>query len=177
MQSELWKEAVATAPGGIVTAAHVEAVVVETTKRDSAKEWFAVHQTDVYAGMRNRAIAAGHYKAGFKFFELDLLARWLRDNGAWFVVVDSNYGICGTDVKLNGAPEIVVFDDAPNAPGSKGLALWVSGARARKSMSEQESSWVDRMRANGWQCSVNFMAEDALPDLERLGYIRHRITT
>jgi hypothetical protein len=125
-----------------------------------------------YQGQRNRAVASGHYAPGFKFYEIDLLVRWLRDNAIRFCVSDPCYGICGKDLNLNGAPEVLVIDVPPTTPASRGLAIWIAGARTRRTMSDQESEWVDRMRAIGWQCSVNFVASDALPDLVRLGYLR-----
>ena len=125
-----------------------------------------------YHNMRNRAVGRGHYRPGFKFYEVDLLVRWLRDNGVRFCVADPNYGVCSKDIELNGAPEILIVDVPPKAPGSRGLAIWIAGTRMRKALAEQEQVWVAQMRGIGWECSVNFMAEDALPDLVRLGYLR-----
>lgn len=127
-----------------------------------------------YRGLRNRAIERGQYAPGFKFYEIDLLARWLRDNGVPFCVLDPNYGICGKDLDLNGAPEIVILDAPPKAMHAHGLAIWIMGTRRRNvrhSMLPQEGAWVERLRMRGWECSVCFLAEDALPDLRRLGYI------
>jgi hypothetical protein len=125
-----------------------------------------------YHGQRNRAVSSDRYKPGFKFYEIDLLVRWLRDNRIRFCVADPCYGICGKDIELNGAPEILIVDVPPLAQVARGLAIWMAGTRTRRTMSEQECDWVERMRAIGWECSVNFVAEDAVPDLVRLGYLR-----
>ena len=52
-----------------------------------------------YHNMRNRAVGRGNYRPGFKFYEVDLLVRWLRDNGVRFCVADRrgtpDFAVCG----------------------------------------------------------------------------------
>jgi len=123
-----------------------------------------------YVGMRNRAISNGLYAPGYRFFEIDLLVRLLRDLNVLFWVADPNYGICGKTPSLNGAPEIAIVTPPPAKPESRGLAIWVCGTKCHHHVATQDERWIDHLRSSGWECCIAFLAEDVRVDLRRLGY-------
>ena len=154
---------------GQVVDAHVE------KKRDTAKSWFAEHPSEIYAGMRNRSVESGHYEAGSRFYELDAALRILDHLGIKHVYpIDPNYGICGKDPALNGAPEIIVTADVPACPKAPGWAIWIIGTKCRRPIPPQDAAEIDHMRAKGFECTVVFAAEELVVELRRLGFAPER---
>lgn len=68
-----------------------------------------------------------------------------------------------------GAPDLVVFDSPPSAPGNRGVAIEMKRVGGAKPSPEQQQ-WHADLEARGWIVLVCYGAIQALNELARLGY-------
>lgn len=68
-----------------------------------------------------------------------------------------------------GAPDLLIFDRPPNAPGNVGVAIEMKRPDAGKPRAEQ-LEWQERLAARGWVSLVCYGADEALRELARLGF-------
>ena len=68
-----------------------------------------------------------------------------------------------------GAPDLLVFDSPPNAPGNRGVAIEMKRVGGDKPSPEQRA-WHADLQSRGWVVLVCYGASDALRELARLGY-------
>lgn len=68
-----------------------------------------------------------------------------------------------------GAPDLILFESPPNAPGNRGVAIEMKRVGGEKPAPEQ-LAWHVELEARGWVVLVCYGAVEALTELKRLGY-------
>jgi hypothetical protein len=68
-----------------------------------------------------------------------------------------------------GAPDLLIFDSPPNAPGNRGVAVEMKRVGGDKPTPEQ-LDWHAKLAERGWVVVVAYGAGEALRELARLGY-------
>lgn len=69
----------------------------------------------------------------------------------------------------SGAPDLMIFDSPPVAPGNRGVAIEMKRIGGAKPSPEQQQ-WHADLEARGWVVLVCYGAAAALYELSRLGY-------
>lgn len=105
------------------------------------------------------------------------VVRWLRAAGILFAAIpNGGYALSpqagARMVKAGlskGAPDLMLFDSPPSAPGNRGVAIEMKRVGGEKPSPEQ-LAWHVELEARGWVVLVCYGAAEALRELARLGF-------
>lgn len=110
--------------------------------------------------------------------EQRMLAQWLdMMRLQWLHVPNGGKRPLLTAVQLKragvkvGAPDCLLFDPPPNAPGCVGTALELKREKGG-TVSAAQHGWLKALRERGWHTIVAHGASDAIKALQEAGYGR-----
>jgi len=69
-----------------------------------------------------------------------------------------------------GVPDVLIFSPAPRAPRAHGVAIELKSEARTARVSEAQSGWIARLRADGWLAEVCKGAPAAITWLRSLGF-------
>ena len=70
-----------------------------------------------------------------------------------------------------GVPDILIFDPAPNKPGTRGVAIELKRSKGGR-VSETQEAWLDRLSRRKWHSVVCRGYAETIKELEVLGYLK-----
>jgi len=71
----------------------------------------------------------------------------------------------------SGVPDILIFDPAPNKPGTRGVAIELKRSKGGR-VSEMQEAWLNRLSRRKWHTVVCRGYAETIKELEILGYLK-----